>query len=125
MAVDYERQLGEKSFWSPYFKSMPVVPTSPLWWTDAMFEELQSPRLAKETIKLRNSIKDAYDVFFPHLTETHPTIYAGMNITLESFTWATLQVGRRECIKPSCVHSQSLTAITLAVSAGLGPGFRR
>lgn len=90
--MDYERQLGEKSYWSAYFKSMPGTPTSPLWWSDAQFEEIQSPRLAFETIKLRDSIKDAYDVLFPHLTEAHPEVYAGMNITLESFTWATLQV---------------------------------
>eukprot|EP00038_Savillea_parva_P018100 m.22413 g.22413 ORF g.22413 m.22413 type:complete len:560 (+) comp3984_c0_seq2:2-1681(+) len=95
LAMDYEHQLGEKSYWAAFIRSMPVKPTSPLWWTDEQMDEMQSPRISDEIVKLKESIKEAYDVFFPHLTDAHPELYAGMNITLESFTWASLQVWGR------------------------------
>jgi len=93
LAVAHMAMDGVKSFWAPYFATIPRKPTSAVWWNDTKLGLFESPILAHRFQEYRGWHENHWETVGKHMKKTYPHFWGSLDYGL--LTWATLVVETR------------------------------
>lgn len=77
--------IGDKSFWKPYFDILPPADMLALW-SDSEFEELHDPELVQEAVKYRRDVEKEW-LEVRAVLEKYPLIFPLEKISKEMFVF--------------------------------------
>ncbi|KDO32172.1 hypothetical protein SPRG_03389 [Saprolegnia parasitica CBS 223.65] len=84
----YERQKGDASFWAPFIRSMPQTFDTPIFWPDAIFNELRGTNVALLGSMMRQQIIADYTSIHRPIFQRYPSLFKSETLSVADYKWA-------------------------------------
>ncbi|OQR94951.1 hypothetical protein ACHHYP_00796 [Achlya hypogyna] len=84
----YERQKGDASFWAPFIRSMPQTFDTPIFWPDAVFQELRGTNVALLGSMMRQQIIADYTSIHRPIFQRYPKLFDANALSISDYKWA-------------------------------------